>query len=178
MPLKVDELNNYGKGIINRYKGQEAFIDYSTQNVGLMAYYNNDDCNTTSNWNYTGCTNDYEKSDVKKVVDIWAKSVFAKGALKEVNGYSARLKTYDELTKDLHYDYNNTVASFNPISAPKEYQWIYGQYTYWTMSSYNDNNTSVWYISHDHLIQGYVSSGEIGAVRPVVNIYKTAIKKS
>ena len=187
IPLTVGELNMYGKNIINRYKNNEAylgsgFVDGQTYDIGLMAYYNDADCGYKNGQSSSdGCTNSYAESDVKKVVDKWMKAVFQDNDLKVVNGYKARLITYDELTKEMRYGYNNadTVDRYLKVrinSAPEKYQWINGYFTYWTMSPYYDYDDEIWFVSSDHLIHLNINSGgNIAGVRPVINVYKSAI---
>lgn len=193
-PLTVGELNEYGEGIINRYKGGKAYGLYkwvcnngSCQSVidnnviGTISFYNNDDCGYVGEEkNKSGCTNQYSKSDVRKVVDKWAREVFNSSDLKEVKKYKARLVTYDELAEYLEYNYYNTNSDYfkgKTISAPDKNQWIEG-FTYWTMSPSQDYNDRVWLVSSGHLIEIVVDEeGTFGAVRPVINVSKNVIKR-
>ena len=195
-PLTVLELEEYGYGLINRYKGNKPYgnTKYVCNNgkcenildgnsIGLIAFYNNEDCGyVNGEKNKSGCSSSYSKSDVRKVVDKWANAVFNSSNLKTVKNYKARLVTYDELAEYLGY--NNTNTNDNQfkgktISAPQQNEWIYGNLTYWTMSPSQDYNDRVWFVSNDHLIELVVDEeGTIGAVRPVVNISKSVITRS
>ena len=63
----------------------------------------------------------------------------------------------------------------NPEYTPS---WVDNEkYYYWTMSPYEDSTSDVWRVSTDgglYRIYG-VCNGDIGAVRPVVTLLKSAI---
>ena len=73
--------------------------------MGGIAYYSSDECWSTYSWygssisvngtNVSGCRNDYASSDIKRVVDNWAKDKL--DDLVEIDGYKARILSIDEL---------------------------------------------------------------------------------
>ena len=122
-----------------------------------------------------GSNSTYATSTVKSVVDSWAAAKFT-DELKTVDGYSARLIQINEVT-NLGYEWsdNGRFALWQKTASTPD--WVYNSnYWYWTMSPYNNTSSNVWYVNSDGSVgSNYVySSG--GAVRPVINVYKSAIQ--
>ena len=106
---------------------------------------------------YHSSSSTYATSAVKSVVDSWATSKFT-DQLKTVDGYSARLITKTE---------------YEAISA---YSWRYNSsYLYWTMSPYFDTAVTMWNVYSDGRLSYYTVYADEGAVRPVINVYKSKI---
>ena len=103
-PLITNEIETYGVGHINMYLNGEynkRVYDYgaSKGHVGAIAYFTSETCKYDGNrnsWTYSGCTSDYERSEVKYVIDNWSDDKFQNNELKIVNNYKARLITSDE----------------------------------------------------------------------------------
>ena len=163
-PLTYDELVTYNNG----YEIGRNNID---NNIGTISYYKSDTCyyNDENDKNITGCSNDYNDSFIKNVVNNWSNSI--RNDLKEVNGYKARLITKDELNKMGHIYHSRTSS---PVITQSEYSCLYIDTDYWTMGS-----------SEDSAIKDILSKidGNNGpeyvdkqyAVRPVINLKKCAI---
>ena len=136
-----------------------------------MAYYSAEDC--VSAGDISGCSTEYEVSDVKQVVDAW--STYKLGTGTE---YTARLATIDEISA-LGYELksNDTSTWYEPTDSTPS--WVYNSnYYYWTMSQYNDSATNVWGVSGDgRAYGGRVNNGNYvyGVVRPVITLSKSAI---
>ena len=134
-PLTTAEVNKYGgvgteNNRVNINATSNDLLQYyeeafDNNGYGGMAYYTSDTCYGTS----SGCTTEYEKSNIKYVVDAWAKDKFGEKQLKD-----ARLLTADEFTSLSDVTINTTPSGFyNTYSA--KYDWLYNtNYTYWTMS--------------------------------------------
>ena len=174
-PLTVDEVTTYGVGHINRYTTSSQGVTYNRNGYGGMTYYSSDTCNSSTE---TGCTSDYDDSDIKYAVDAWANDKFTEGVLKADSlGYKARLLTYEELTTTLGYTppaQNVTSMYLNSENTPS---WVYNiNYIYWTMSSYQDEANRVWYV-RDLGSVGAVRFYNYynGVVRPVVTFSKSAL---
>ena len=188
-PLTVDEVNTYGAGHVNMYSTYNTSASYyqtayNQNGYGGMAYYTSTTCGyptagSSSGFTKTGCTTDYAQSEVKYVVDAWAADKFKTSDLKEdATGYSARLITYDDLTDNLGYEKNaggciqpSTNGDFTP-------DWVYNSnYSYWTMSLYNDSTLRVWGVYDDgYLLPGievYLDDHDV--IRPVVTLKKSAL---
>ena len=173
--LTVAEVNTYGGvGTANNHVNMYAVGDttssfYQKANningYGGMAYYSSSTCGYVNNTMVrTGCTTDYEQSDVKYVVDAWKTAQVPEGL-------EARLITYDELVNDLEctsHDCSNSL-----------YNWLYnGIYAQWTMTPYN--------VSSGNTVCSIASNGDVsnmldlysgyGAVRPVITIKKSALE--
>ena len=180
-PLTVDEVNTYGVGHINRYTDSSIGTAYNRNGYGGMAYYTSTTCgypNGSSGSSVTtGCTTDYAQSEVKYVVDAWAKDKFTSSDLKkDETGYSARLITFDDLTNNLGY----TLASgashmfYNSENTPS---WVYNSnYWYWTMSQYEDSASRVWGVVYGGDVYSCYVYDSYGVVRPVVNLKKSVIE--
>lgn len=192
-PLTVDEVNTYGEGHVNVYAPPSYPIKavgtaYDENGYGGMTYYTSETCGYPPKQSAyggvyyslitTGCTTDYDASEIKYVVDNWSMEKLNQSDLQTDSlGYTARLLTYDELINNLGYSKGTQNAT--SISINKEYtpKWVYNSsYWYWTMSAYNDSNVYLWEVGNG----GHLSnlSGCIyarGVVRPVVTILKSAL---
>ena len=188
-PLTVDEINTYGVGHVNMYNmlSNGAYVrtafDYGgTNHTGGMTYYSSSSCgysdpNSSGTYTTTGCTTSYRGSEVEYVINEWAKAKFTNGELKTVDNYSARLITIEEL---LPFYPNCTESQMSSQGyCPEEtdtpnWIWSYG-YFYWTMSPYNYSSSDVWGVVRGGDL-GYGSVSYVnGAVRPVINVYKSKI---
>lgn len=175
-PLTDDEVNKYGVGHVNMHITSDTSSSYYQQaywihGYGGMAYYSSLTCGY--NGLSSGCTNDYAKSEIKYVVDAWAADKFKSSDLSvDATGYSARLITYDELLT-LGYNANKTSAGpgTDLLVTDDVPSWVYNSdYSYWTMSPYNDSTFYVWDVYgtlRDIDITSYNS-----VVRPVISLKK------
>ena len=190
-PLTVDEVNTYGgvgtsNNHVNMYNTSNTSASdyqkaYNNNGYGGMAYYSSATCGYNgSSWVYDGCTNEYDKSEIKYVVDAWSNSKLTQKDLKEVEGYTVRLLTIGELTTNLGYEVKTegTILKSTNGETPS---WIYDYKWVSTMSSYDDSTKSIWYIDSNPFTEGYVHSNtdnvrETFFVRPVINLKKSSIK--
>ena len=189
-PLTATEINTYGVGHVNMYNATLGDSTYHTaydwndaNHTGGMAYYSSPTCGYNgSSWIYDGCTNDYATSEVKYVIDAWSQAKFTNGELKTVDGYGARLITFDEAHSFGYGDEPQSPCgpSCGVIYYPKTDavpSWIYNsKYWYWTMSPYNNSALYVWYVNIAGSLGNDLSVFDgSDAVRPVLNIYKSKI---
>lgn len=119
--------------------------------------------------------NDYNGSDIKVVLDSYSEAIT--NDLKEVNGYKIRLITIEELlsfgfvdkTGTLYYEMNKNTPYWLGADGKE----------YWVMNSLKNhlNNTFmvVDYNDNSYVYESSVNS-TLGAIRPVINLYKRAIK--
>ena len=130
--------------------------------------YTYDDTNQTGGMVF-GSNSTYTTSPVKRVVDAWADTNFT-NELKIVDEYEARLITYEELVNELGCISNNCNNSL--------YSWTYNNdYTYWTMSPQNGNTLRIWRVEDNGSFGNPVVHYNCASVRPVINVYKSAIQK-
>ena len=191
-PLTVDEVNLYGgvgtvKNHVNMYipstesHYQEA---YNQNGYGSMQYYSSMTCGYNgSAWVYDECTNDYKLSSVKYVIDSWSESKVPNGLLE------ARLSTIDEIS-ELGYEWydNGSVAFWKKTENTPN--WVYSDnYSYWTMTSYNDSTGYVSTVMTDGSFIGincsssYLICSDCGSsynpdksvVRPVIVLDKSVL---
>ena len=177
-PLTTSELNTYGSGHLNRYTSGSVGTAYDwndANHTGGMAYYRSETCGYP-NGSYvdTGCTTSYNQSEVKYAVDAWAAAKFT-DELKIVDGYSARLLKIDEVS-NLGYEWidNGSVELWQKTASIPD--WVYNSsYWYWIMSQWNDSSSGVCYVNADGNLHGTNVYNSDGAVRPVINVYKSSI---
>ncbi len=154
--LTSQEVNNYGIGYINRYTQNSI----GTTNSGIVAFYSSETCGyVNGSLVTTNCITNYDESDIKHIVDDWANNVF-NSQLKEVDGYKARLLTYDEATGN-----NDKYKVTNSVDY------------YWTMTIIGNNNVRVVYNYGTHF--SYYTpqyNTQLFKVRPVINVYKSALE--
>ena len=189
-PLTVDEVNTYGVGHVNMYVTYNTSSSYyqkvyNQNGYGGMAYYSSATCGyptagSSSGYTTTGCTIEYAQSEIKYVVDSWASDKLKSADLKEDSlGYKARLITFEELTTNLGYDKNAGGCIQPSTNGDTTPEWVYNsKYYYWTISPYQDSSVSVWIVGSSGSLGSYginVSSSN-GAVRPVINLRKSAIE--
>ncbi len=170
-PFKIEEVNTYGVGHINKYTFRSAGEVFAKGIYGGTAYYSSDRCGYVNNsYVLTNCITDYNQSDVKYIIDSWASEKINSLDLAEDNlNYKIRLITVDELRNNLGYGESDNKNSDVPA-------WVYDVgTTYWTMSQYNIND--VYRMNPDGRISksdGIINYG-IG-IRPVINLKKSALE--
>lgn len=128
-------------------------------------------------------SNDYSNSRIKTFLEDTYINVLGSSNLKMVDGYRIRLITIDELMSNLGYSWSINSGSW-PIANNNVPTWVYqnfgeGQnnvYAYWTMSKYANTNDSVWYVSRYGNLNQIQPYGTSYAVRPVINLLKSAIE--
>ena len=120
----------------------------------------------------------YDTSSIKTILESWASNEFT-DELKTVDGYSTRLIKFDELTSNLGYEYFEQGTSSGYRKTESTPSWVYNSsYFYWTMSQYNDSASYVWLVNNNGRVNNYDVNASDGAVRPVINVYKSAITQS
>ena len=191
-PLSVEEVNRYGgvgtsNNHVNMYVTTDATsqwyqkaVDERNTGYGGMIYYSSPTCGHVSSGNIsTGCKFDYESSEIKYVLDAWAKDKFGTS-----NDYIVRLITFDELKDNLGYTYGEIGTSMVWQAGDSTPDWSYGtNYSYWTMSQWNDQMYRLWAVAGNRLANGDIYnsnyfnySGDVNyKVRPVVEVKKDSI---
>ena len=180
-PLTVEEVNTYGEGHVNQYTPQSQGTAYNQNGYGVMAYYASSTCGWNGNgWGYNECIASYDASEIKYVVDNWSDTKFNHNELKTVDGYAARLISYDEYntftTETVQIDCCGGCGGclYNVIRPINN--WLYNsQYAYWTMSQYNNESYAVWNVTSHGGLSGDSVLYNNNVVRPVINIYKSKI---
>ena len=181
-PLTYAEMieNNYGQGYINRYTYDSVGQVCNYNGYGGLAYYSSPTCGYATpggSYSDSGCSSEgatnYDSSDIKHVIDDWATSKFTNGELKTVDGYGARLVTKEELHPIGWPSCSSSTYCPKETNAPS---WLYNsKYWYWTMSRWNNSASNVWFVSNDGFLDYGSVNNNYGAVRPVLNIYKSKI---
>lgn len=191
--LTTDELYKYGRDknghlFVNKYllneNDPEKVIYSFSDGSGGIAYYTSETCRAEVTWNVSsfnvsniisdGCENDFNKSDVKKVLANWSNDIFTSNDLIEVDGYKYRLLNLSDLNNlGFHntYDNNWSISDLSKIAEPFKNNIP----QYWTMISGEDNIFAKYsYRSLGiHINDSYVLTKN--SVRPVVNINKCSI---
>lgn len=173
--LTVEEVNLYGgvgtdNNHVNKYTYDSVGIAKDYNNHGGMAYYSSSTCGWINGQNIlSGCTNDYETSDAKYLIDSWALAKFKLEDLtRDSTGYSARLITEEDLLNVGYYYSDNGELRWENAPA-----WVHDQF-YVTMIPGYDKG----YIKHVDTI-GFLNSGNVYSIvyyRPVVTLKKRAIE--
>lgn len=190
-PLTIAEVEKYGIGHINNYSmysGNQVY-DYNNSGYGRIVYYSSLQCGLVNGDIITNdCKYDYDSSDVKCVVDAWAKDqLHEKDLWKDNLGYSYRLITKNEILEymnySLYYEFNFSYAP----TAGKTPSWLYNEkYFYFTMSDINKTNKygekyiGVYNVFDDGLISPSLSVPYItpAAIRPVILLMKKALESN
>lgn len=182
-PLTVEKLNKYGINHLNNYVEQVNNIGTATSD-GRVAYYSSDVCGYYNRSRIvTGCTNDYNDSDIKYILDKWSDDMLNDTDLVNDKGYKIRLITLDEVInlgyewgKKCEHCYEGSVKTSN---APN---WLYNSNMVWAMTPSEKDNTHVWFIYHDGaLLDSSIFSdyhsiyNGYGLVRPVITIKKSSL---
>ena len=173
-PLTATEITSAG--------GTLGYTYSDTNQTGGMAYYTSETCGwKNGSWVYDGCTTAYASSEVKYAVDSWASSKFI-DQLKTVDGYSARLLKHDEYLANCEEVEVETTSGPVTRNNPK-YTWIYNNnYWYWTMTPLQDgdqpSSSRVYTVETSGELADTGVCNSLGAVRPVINVYKSAIQSS
>ena len=146
--------------------------DYIVSGVdGGMAYYTSETCGYVNDTLViSGCTTDYNLSDIKYVIDNWSNAVFQNEELKAVNGNKARLITIEEASR-FGCSPNTAYSCKTPV-----YSDILK--AYWTMTANPTSIFSMYSIYHQYSSwdSKVYSSSFAARVRPVINVYKSAIQ--
>lgn len=114
--LTTEEIYKYGRNkdgeiFVNTFavnpNDPEKIVPTGSDGGGGVSYYNSSECTTDYYWHVSafdetdtivsGCDNNYEISDVKKVLDNWSKDKIRDEDLIEVQGYKYRILTKDDL---------------------------------------------------------------------------------
>ena len=115
-----------------------------------------------------GSTSNYSTSTIKQVVDAWASTAVRSG-----DTVTARLISHSDLIDNLGYinslDTSQTTASSDGDTPSFVYN---SNYSYWTMSKYNDSS-NVWYVTNSGNLN-YNDPSNSYMVRPVLEIPITA----
>ena len=171
-----------GEELTSAYSAGRSSDGFSLYNY--MYYYSSGACNNSYFLN-AGCFNhnDYAGSKVKEFLEGTYLPTIDQNLnkLKEVEGYKIRLITKDEIleTFDINCDIIGTSIQCVASDLPS---WV--NYTkYWTMTPYEDDkNNSVWAVDEKIMGSYFVRSSarsltdEVGHVRPVINLLKSAIE--
>ena len=113
-------------------------------------------------------------------MDRWAIDKLTERDLKSINGYKARLITFDELVDNLGYEYKIIITALQGyIFSETTPNWVYNDnYWYWTMTPYESSKHQeiVWSIKEDgKLTESFPFTQNAASVRPVINLLKSAI---
>lgn len=143
--------------------------NYSLQNSNSygVSYLKNQKCN---NDDESGCSIDYDLSDVKVLVDSWAQDNFYDGELKEVDGYKARIINEDDFYNNLHYEAKKTGDVIDYFASTDETPSSFSHILFWTMVPYLKYNT----VYSSFIINSF-KIYSTNHVNPVINLNKCAL---
>ena len=158
----------------------------SSTNCYQGGAYNNCDQYGNCNWNdysdISGCPTSYDGSDIKVIVDNWAKNALDADDLKRVDGYKVRLLSIKDALGGLRYSeeasgYSSTSIYFQSSKTPR---WAKGtDYNTWMMDIDEDRKASVLMMDWGGISSRnmwHVNSWDGGTVRPVINLKKEVLQ--
>lgn len=158
--LSNNELYKYGKdengelfvnkniGLDDKYRIKDGEISFYTSDTCYVKCDEviNNDCNVYS-YVSDNCNNDYDTSDVKKILENWKKDNFEDYELNVVNGYDVKLLDYEDLVNKLKYEYvtitsdsGNYSEYYSTNNTLKIDDKNEGNYYSWTMFKADDKN--------------------------------------
>ena len=148
-PLTYDE--------VNELKGDSAFSVYNRNGYGGISY---------------GKDSNYKTSYVKVVLDAWKKALFNSGDCLE-----ARLIKLNELIDHYGYISESVSGTLQLIRSSNTPSYVYNNnYTYWTMTQYEDGSTNLYAVSsYENLSNCSAYSCNDYVIRPVIMLAKSAI---
>ena len=198
-----------GRDVTNYTYGSDKFPSYKAYNIGDEVTYNNVNyyvikdsdstestvillkaeplsaeeiatysagtgAQTDGNVMQYGETNDYSTSYVNQTVDAW----------KNANSPLAtevRLIQYNEFENLGYVEGNITPSDTGLVKSENVPSWVYNSnYSYWTMSQYDDSSTGVWIVNSigdikNTNVSNFIVTGGGAAVRPVIVLDKSVL---
>ena len=149
-PLTAEEVNQYSTSYVSQ--------------DGEYPYYESDACNDNDQ---TGCSTNYDISDVKKVVDGWSSSF--SDDLVEIDGYKTRLIGEDEVA----FESYATASSVGYYLSQDTPNFIKLNNYYWTLVQINDSNSTILGINNKTLFENSIYNKLY--IRPVINLKKNVL---
>lgn len=143
--------------------------NYAINDTQALMYYGKNDCTNNNTCNL------FSESNIKIVLDSYKQLIDAD--LKEVNGYKIRLISIEELTRFGYVDKTSSKYYENSTSTP--YWLSANDGDYWVMNS-SSNSLNKTFMVFDYNSNSYIyetnTYNTLAKVRPVINVYKSAIK--
>ena len=178
-PLLVEEVNTYGGNYVNKYTLYNRGEADDDNGYGGVAYFSNEECTGGQYPKSSECTNDYEESDIKQIIDSWQESNINSNDLK-----LTRLITEEDL-ENLGYEwitselYGNVQPRLTKTDATPD--WVYNSnYAYWIMEQASYNTYYIDTLMTDGGLRSYFHGTYANVydtnyvVRPVVELYKNS----
>ena len=187
-PLQANDLNNFGYGHVNEYTTykvgypdpvtytKEAAVSYD---YGSIAYYSSSDCTNIGDKNFSGCSSNYNESEIKYVVDNFGKNLAGDDLRKDSMGYEVRLLTKEEIEENFNFEYvykTPSDANMTFCATENTPNWLFNG-DFWLMSPSDDSNKVYCFSSNSQSLYSYYVYASLG-VRPVITIDKNALSKS
>ena len=181
-PLTVEQINTYGgvgteHNVVNKYARDDNDLQpigtaYDHIGYGGMAYYESETCYYKGMGSYesSNCITDYAQSKVKYVIDAWKTDEVPEAS-------EARLITREEIENNFEFEeYEMQCGGCGAKGQRISEKWMYNSnYSYWTMSQYNDLGSNVWFVGADGGLTGNGVYRNHYVVRPVIVLSKSAL---
>ena len=201
-PLTYDEIYPYFENTdmankIFKYNNNDYlrmayfYIGGRYNGYGMTGQINQGTCGYTDYFNYLftgGCNNNYQKSDIKVVLDKWSENnINGADLVSNSYKYSVRLITkYEYLSNcEVENAINNSNEEYMQVTP--QYEWLRSNpvysyqeetyYVYWTMTPRGDSIIDNYYITQDGELSTNGVYWQYGAVRPVITIKKAVAVK-
>lgn len=184
---------NLGEEII--YKGQKYNVLYNTNNQqdyvtalkhrpltktemyadlienNVIQFYSSDECNMADDIT-NGCTNNYNDSFIKSIIDNWSNENTKSSDLVEIDGYKSRILTKDELMDNLGYAPTYISTDEYIMRTENTPEFVYDSSSpYWIISGNEDKTLS-------EKVTEYYENTYVNdrlKIRPVINLSKCAL---
>ena len=169
-------------GIISWYSSQNCYEGYTRIDEQQCDSWGS--CWTNYNYrdikDYSGCPTSYDGSNIKVIVDNWSRNKLDPDDIVNVDGYRARLLYSKEALKNLGYaESSYGTAIYGATSNTK--RWARGNdFNFWMMDVDEDAKGSAYILGYGQIFSSRMFNmrdWQSGAVRPVINLKKTAIGK-
>ena len=184
-PLTTEEVNEYGGvGTENNHVNLYVTTDtsspyyrkaYDHNGYGGVAFYSSQTCNQS---NSSGCTTNYDESEIKYIINTWSSYNLKESDLAEdSSGYSVRILNDIEFINNFNYEFSKVcdTCGMSWMTTENTPIWVYYDFlNYMTMSADGDSNYVIKTICKVGIIPNSVYSGN-DTIRPVVTIKKSAL---
>lgn len=167
---------NYLMLIRKEHLSENEIRDYynSEYNQFEVPFYKSDNCENESN--SSDCTNKYDKSIVKEILNNWIKENANEADLVEVNGYNTRIVSINDLRELFAYHYVSSTPYVGwRASSTLTPEWVKSDSDMcWIMDYTDDSNTEIYVNGVAGPTKDYVYNNR--CIRPIIYLNTCALE--
>ena len=165
--------------VIKDSSEDEDYVTLMKEKILTNAELGNYACSSNDNTiSFSSSSNNFNQSPIKTILNQYADDNNLNSKLKEIEGYRIRLVSFEELQNNLGLSSTMT-ASWYEFDLSESYSWVYenfGGKRYWTMTPNSNDNMILYHVDSDlRRVKGMIIFDCL-SVRPVINLYKSAIE--